>query len=228
MVVTYWESRDLGVHFCEWPLFCLHYYYRIFIHKMCITEIGSLMYPLGIFKSSKLWKPCIVAYQMYTLNFLSRSLAKNNSALNFLNMCFVSLTSHFCVFNRKFPKYLALMEVHQKFLISVRIVELSAFPSSNYVVWGGLGEKDLKHRDSVDEQGHAHVHSLSSKSIFTTCGLSTFFLNFCFWERERKRENKWGRGRERGRHRIERRLQALSCQHRQSLTGGSNPWTGRS
>ena len=32
-------------------------------------------------------------------------------------------------------------------------------------------------------------------------------------ERERERECKWGRDRERGRHRIQSRLQALSCQH---------------
>ena len=31
--------------------------------------------------------------------------------------------------------------------------------------------------------------------------------------RERENTNKWGRGRERGRHRIGIRLQALSCQH---------------
>ena len=43
----------------------------------------------------------------------------------------------------------------------------------------------------------------------------------CLFIFERERENQQGRGRERGRHRIWRRLQALSCQH--SLTWGSNP-----
>ena len=43
-----------------------------------------------------------------------------------------------------------------------------------------------------------------------------FFIYFCtliyFWETETECE--WGRGRERGRHRTQSRLQALSCQHR--------------
>ena len=41
-----------------------------------------------------------------------------------------------------------------------------------------------------------------------------FFYILLIFERERKTEHKWGRGRERGRHRIPSRLQALSCQHR--------------
>ena len=42
-----------------------------------------------------------------------------------------------------------------------------------------------------------------------------FFLIFkCLFLRERMRVHKWGRDREGGRHRICRRLQALSCQHR--------------
>ena len=41
------------------------------------------------------------------------------------------------------------------------------------------------------------------------------FLKFIyFWERERETDCEWGRGRERGRHRIWSRIQALSCQHR--------------
>uniref|UniRef100_A0ABI7X6E2 Uncharacterized protein n=1 Tax=Felis catus TaxID=9685 RepID=A0ABI7X6E2_FELCA len=39
-------------------------------------------------------------------------------------------------------------------------------------------------------------------------------------------EHEWRRGRERGRHRIRSRLQALSCQH--SLSRGSNSRTTRS
>ena len=39
-----------------------------------------------------------------------------------------------------------------------------------------------------------------------------FLMFIHFWERET--ECKWERGRERGRHRIESRLQAPSCQHR--------------
>ena len=44
----------------------------------------------------------------------------------------------------------------------------------------------------------------------------SLFTYFCFilFLRERHTEYKLGRGRERGRHRIQRRLQALSCQHR--------------
>ena len=42
---------------------------------------------------------------------------------------------------------------------------------------------------------------------------SKFFKMFIF-DRERETEHEWGRGRERGRHRIGSRLQALSCQHR--------------
>ena len=45
-----------------------------------------------------------------------------------------------------------------------------------------------------------------------------FFFNVYLFlretETERDIEHKWGRGRERGRHRIGSRLQALSCQHR--------------
>ena len=33
-------------------------------------------------------------------------------------------------------------------------------------------------------------------------------------ERERELEHEWGKGKERGRHRIRSRLQVLSCQHR--------------
>ena len=43
--------------------------------------------------------------------------------------------------------------------------------------------------------------------------LKNFFLMFIF-ERWRKTEHEQGRGRERGRHRIQSRLQSLSCQHR--------------
>ena len=37
---------------------------------------------------------------------------------------------------------------------------------------------------------------------------------FIFWERKRQEYDEQGRGRERGRHRIQSRLPALSCQHR--------------
>ena len=40
------------------------------------------------------------------------------------------------------------------------------------------------------------------------------FFNAYLFLRERERERKQGRDRERGTHRIQSRLQALSCQHR--------------
>ena len=55
------------------------------------------------------------------------------------------------------------------------------------------------------------------------CTLTFLFLSFCFffltvyfWEREREREREsLSRGRtERGRHRIQSKLQALTCRHR--------------
>ena len=41
-----------------------------------------------------------------------------------------------------------------------------------------------------------------------------FFLNVSLFMRQRQTEHEWGRDRERGRHRIQSRFQALSCQHR--------------
>ena len=41
-----------------------------------------------------------------------------------------------------------------------------------------------------------------------------FFFNIYLFLRQRETEHEWGRVRERGRHRIWNRLQALSCQHR--------------
>ena len=59
-----------------------------------------------------------------------------------------------------------------------------------------------------------------------------FFLMFIFErerESERETECEWRRDRERGTHRIQSRLQALSSElSSQSLTWGSNPWTARS
>ena len=50
---------------------------------------------------------------------------------------------------------------------------------------------------------------------------STYFLLFkkkffsvYFWDREKQTEHEWGRDRERRKHRIRSRLQALCCQHR--------------
>ena len=42
----------------------------------------------------------------------------------------------------------------------------------------------------------------------------TFFLHLFIFDRQRETEHKWGRGRDRRRHWIRSRLQALSCQHR--------------
>ena len=54
--------------------------------------------------------------------------------------------------------------------------------------------------------------------------LKNFFnVLFVLWERETECE--WGRGRERGRHRIRNRLQALSCQHRAGCGARTHePW----
>ena len=43
---------------------------------------------------------------------------------------------------------------------------------------------------------------------------NNYFLTFIVFLRERETEHELGRGRETGRHRIQSRLQALSCQHR--------------
>ena len=49
---------------------------------------------------------------------------------------------------------------------------------------------------------------------------------FCESDRERDRDREWaGEGGERGRHRIQRRLQALSCQHRSQRGARTHePW----
>ena len=58
--------------------------------------------------------------------------------------------------------------------------------------------------------------SLIFPYLLHCCPLWTVFKNFflLIFIFERKTEHEWGRGRERGRHRIQSRLQALSCQHR--------------
>ena len=45
-------------------------------------------------------------------------------------------------------------------------------------------------------------------------GFFLIFFNVYLFLRQRETEHEWGRVRERGRHRIRSRLQALSCQHR--------------
>ena len=51
--------------------------------------------------------------------------------------------------------------------------------------------------------------------------IKNIFFNVYFWETET--EHEWGRGRERRRHRIQSRLQALSCQHK-ALCGAQTHW----
>ena len=53
-----------------------------------------------------------------------------------------------------------------------------------------------------------------------------FFNVYLFLrERERETEQEWGRGRERGKHRIQSRLQALSCQPRDRYGAWTHePW----
>ena len=51
------------------------------------------------------------------------------------------------------------------------------------------------------------------KLYFFFC-LKKIFFNIYLFLRQRETEHEWGRVRERGRHRIGNRLQALSCQHR--------------
>ena len=55
------------------------------------------------------------------------------------------------------------------------------------------------------------LHSMTFR-LFTV--FLIFFLIFLMFIFESEREHEWGRGRERGRHGIQNRLQALSCQHR--------------
>ena len=69
--------------------------------------------------------------------------------------------------------------------------------------------------------GKNNCCKLVFSNVVARCGArevfysSFFFFTFIyFWETET--QHKWGRGRERGRHRIGSRLQALSCQHRAS------------
>ena len=46
-----------------------------------------------------------------------------------------------------------------------------------------------------------------------------------FWERETERQHEWKRSRARGRHRIQSRVQALSCQHRARCEAWTHkPW----
>ena len=53
----------------------------------------------------------------------------------------------------------------------------------------------------------------------------TFFFNVYFWEREREAECERTRSWERGRHRIQSRLQAPSCQHRAQRGARTHePW----
>ena len=47
----------------------------------------------------------------------------------------------------------------------------------------------------------------------------------CFWERETETECEWGRDRERRKHTIWNKLQALSCQHRAQC--GARTWEQR-
>ena len=64
-------------------------------------------------------------------------------------------------------------------------------------------------------------------NIFIVLFFSSFLFLMCiyFWERAHKRECERGRGRERGRHRIGSRLQALSCQHRARCRAHTHkPW----
>lgn len=82
-MVTYSESWYLSMNFCGWPLFCLqqvHYFCRTLIPIKCLLHYRDwkceIMCPLGILQNFKGMKPWLIAYQMYTLSFLSKSLAK--------------------------------------------------------------------------------------------------------------------------------------------------------
>ena len=55
--------------------------------------------------------------------------------------------------------------------------------------------------------------------------LKKFFLHLLIIERQREIEHKWGKSRERRRHRIRSRLQALSCQHKARCGAQTHkPW----
>ena len=73
------------------------------------------------------------------------------------------------------------------------------------------GKKKEEINNTVPEE--ARMLELVGKGFIS---LSFFFLTFLFilFLRQRETEHERGMGRERGRHRIGNRLQALSCQHR--------------
>ena len=58
------------------------------------------------------------------------------------------------------------------------------------------------------------TYQISLKLFYLFIYLLKKFFNVYLFLREREIEHKWGRSRERGRHRIWSRLQALRCQHR--------------
>ena len=63
--------------------------------------------------------------------------------------------------------------------------------------------------------GTSVIFTYSLYFRIVTNNVDFFFLIYIyFWERDRQTKHEQGKDRDRGRHRIQSRLQALSCQHR--------------
>ena len=85
-------------------------------------------------------------------------------------------------------------------------------------IWNRLQALSCQHRAWHGARTHGLLdHDLNQLShpappwfFFFIKKIFLFLTFICFWDREHEQ----GRGRERGRHRIWSRLQALSCQHR--------------
>ena len=84
------------------------------------------------------------------------------------------------------------------------------------------GEEPRKGEQSLVRRAEYPLSGRAGEAFTSQCGTQQVTLesmgkiisNVHLCLRERGTECKWGRGRERGRHRIQSRLQALSCQHR--------------
>ena len=104
------------------------------------------------------------------------------------------------------------------------------------VWWAVMGQRqmcwgrDIRQRNVPDRQSRlplilkniaqeetkirTHFPQYYKSTVFWHFFFLIFFFNVYLFLGQRETEHEWGRGRERGRHRIGNRLQALSCQPR--------------